>query len=243
MPVPHSLTERLQSYSSGCREGADALVSEILPRLRQIATKKLRKTFFSAPLTPTELVNETWALRLHRGSWTIESREHFFALSGKAMERVLIDIARKAQADRRGSGAAHVPFEELPLHRQPATADAGQVIAIGCLLEQLERSDALAAFIVRQHYVAGFSLEEIAAAMGLTRRQVRHRWEKAKLWLAGRLMASTNQARPHDADSRSRRIGSANVPTSFGLRAGSKASADATISIDCADRPWGFAPK
>jgi RNA polymerase sigma factor (TIGR02999 family) len=241
MRSSESLTERLQSYSSGYREGANALAGEILPRLRQIASRQLRKRGYSAPLTPTELVNETWLLRLQRGNWTIQSREHFFALSGKAMESVLIDLARRAQAERRGSGAMHIAIQDLPSYGQPATADAEQVIAIGHLLGQLERNDALTAFVVRQHYVAGFSLDEIADAAGLTRRQVRGRWEKGKLWLAGRLRSRAGQAQPEDP--RSRRMGLEKISTSLGRWAGSKQSADAIISTDSPDKPWGFALK
>jgi len=97
-------------------------------------------------------------------------------------------MARRRLAARRGKGALHLSLEELLPGEQPAAADAEQVLSIGMLMEALEKTDAKVAFVVRTHYIVGFSLEEIAAETGLTLRQVRHRWEKGKVWLATRLL-------------------------------------------------------
>jgi len=187
MESARSLTEQLHLYSSGHTEIGDSLLRQILPRLRQIAARRLSREPFT-PVTPTELINETWVASLHRGRWKIESREHFFNMASLAMENVLIDLARRRLATRRGKGAPHLSFDEISPNHQPAAANAEEVLAIGILMEELKKVDAKAAFVVRAHYIVGFSLEEIAAESGLTLRQVRHRWEKGKVWLATRLL-------------------------------------------------------
>ena len=193
MGVCTSLTGRLRLYSGGDRSVADAMFQEIFPRLREIAARRLSRERSAPPVTPTELIGETWLSSLHRGRWTIDNREHFFAIAGLAMEHVLIDMARKRLAQRRGKGALHLSIEEISPSQQPVSAGPEQVLAIAMLLGKLESVDAKSAFVVRMHYVAGFSLQEIADHSGLTLRQVRHRWEKGRVWLASRLLRQSRQ--------------------------------------------------
>jgi RNA polymerase sigma factor (TIGR02999 family) len=193
MDVATSLTGRLRLYSGGDRNVADAILQEIFPRLREIAARRLSRERFSPAVTPTELIGETWLSSLHRGRWVIANREHFFAIAGLAMEHVLIGMARKRLARRRGQGALHLSIDEIAPSQQPVSANAEEILAIAMLLGKLESSDAKAAFVVRMHYVAGFSLQEIAEHSGWTLRQVRHRWEKGKVWLASRLSTRKRQ--------------------------------------------------
>jgi RNA polymerase sigma factor (TIGR02999 family) len=181
------LTEQLRLYSSGCRETADALFCELFPRLREIATGKLVQTGGLRSAEPAELVNETWLTRLHRGGWHVESREHFFAMAGMAMEQVLTDMARKRLAQRRGAGAFHISLDDLNTNGHPASMQAEQVLEIFALIEQLERADPEAANVVRGHYLMGLGFEVIAKECGLSLKQVRGRWEKGRVWLAVRL--------------------------------------------------------
>jgi len=196
MGASPSLTGRLRLYSGGDRNVADAILEEIFPRLREIAARRLSRERIQPPVTPTELIGETWLSSLHRGRWVIANREHFFSIAGMAMEHVLIDMARKRLAQRRGKGAMHVSIEEISPSQQPAAADAEEILAIAMLLGKLESSDAKSAFVVRMHYIAGFSLQEIAEHSGWTLRQVRHRWEKGKIWLATRLSTRRQQFLP-----------------------------------------------
>jgi len=187
MPSTISLTAQLRLYSEGFRELGDSIFEQILPRLRQIAARKLARRKSGFQITPNDLVDETWLTRFHRGIWEIEDREHFFGIAGKAMQQALIDLARKEMAERRGGNAAHISFQELLPKHQPIEADAEQVIAIGMLLDQLEREDPLTAFVVREHHISGFELQEIATVRRLSLRTVRYRWQKGKTWLAARL--------------------------------------------------------
>ena len=188
MDLPISLTGQLRLYADGFRELGNSIFDEILPRLRQIATWKLAKNHYRASFSPNDLVNETWLTRLRRGNWSIESREHFFGIAGHAMQQVLTDLARKQMAERRGGGAVHVSIQDLSPGREPAEADAEQVVAIGILIDTLAKEDALAAEIVRERYLMGSELQEIAEQTGIPLRKIRYRWEKGRVWLASRLV-------------------------------------------------------
>jgi RNA polymerase sigma factor (TIGR02999 family) len=188
MDTVNSLTGQLREYSRGSKAGEDSLIREILPRLRQIATRRLLRERH-APFTPTELIGETWLTRLQRGGWRLESREHFFRIASRAMKNVLTDSARKQLAQIRGEGAVHMSFDDVARAPESTIPSVEDVLSIAMLLETLEKENPKIALVVQLHYVVGFSLDEIAAETGMTIRQVRYRWNKGKVWLATQLHA------------------------------------------------------
>jgi hypothetical protein len=114
-----SVTEQLGPYSDGHKEVGDSMLREIFPRLRQIAAGRLSRERYS-PLTPTELIGETWLTRLHRGEWRSESRKHFFGIASRAMKRVFMATARKRFPQIRREGAVQVSFEDASPSLYPA---------------------------------------------------------------------------------------------------------------------------
>lgn len=177
------LTEQLRRYSGGDREIAEAVLREILPRLHQIAVRALKRERYIAPLEPTELINEVWLRNLGKGGWHIESRDHFYAIAGRAMRCVLVDFARNRLAQRRGDGTAPASIDDIQISDTSGVAALESMVHIGDLMEKLNLAKPECAQIVDLHYFAGFTLEEIAKTLSLSLRQVRHRWEKGRDWL------------------------------------------------------------
>ena len=190
-----SLTERLRAYFGGDSEDLDALLREILPKLREIAARELHREHQYVPVCPTELIQEIWLRNLSRASWTIRDRGHFYAIASLAMRRVLMDHARKRLAERR---TAESPMPSNGnLAEGPAVKDARQIVEIGLLMDRLEQEFPDLARVVDMHYFAGFTFTEIAANNNLTVRQVRIRWSKAIQWLKAhhRTVSSAGQLR------------------------------------------------
>jgi RNA polymerase sigma factor (TIGR02999 family) len=178
-----SLTERLNLFMQGNQSVVDALLREVLPKLHEIAVRELKRERYMAPLSKTELIHEVWLTNLSKGGWQIHDQGHFYALASLAMRRVLIDLARKRLAARRGAGETALPLDESAALLGTSMHDAEQIVEIGLLMERLEAKDPDAARMVDMHYFSGFTLEEIAGETGLTVRQVRSRWEKGMKWL------------------------------------------------------------
>jgi RNA polymerase sigma factor (TIGR02999 family) len=178
-----SLTERLNLFMQGNQSVVDALLREVLPKLHEIAVRELKRERYMAPLSKTELINELWLSNLSKGGWQIHDQGHFYALASLAMRRVLVDLARKRLAARRGAGETALPLDESAALLGTSDHDAQQIVEIGLLMERLEAKDPDAARMVDMHYFSGFTLEEIAQETGLTVRQVRSRWEKGMKWL------------------------------------------------------------
>ena len=99
------------------------------------------------------------------------------------MRRVLIGLARKRLAARRGGETSTVPLDKSGPLLGTSLRDTERIFEIGILMDRLEVDDPDAARLVDMHYFSGFTLEEIAKETGLTLKQVRLRWERAMKWL------------------------------------------------------------
>src|SRR5580765_7751345 len=100
-------------------EGRDpAAAQQLLPlvydELRKLAAAKLAQEKPGNTLQATALVHDVY-LRLvdveKAQHWN--SRGHFFAAAAEAMRRILVDQARRKQADKRGGQGRRVPLEAV----------------------------------------------------------------------------------------------------------------------------------
>ncbi len=185
-----SLTARLHMFMQGDKSVVDKLLSEILPKLHEIALRELKRERYAPPVSKTELIHEVWLRSLSKGGWQVKDRGHFYALASLAVRRVLVEMARNRLSQKRGSGEAPISMEVYGEVLTTSTNDARQIVEIGLLMEKLETQDPTAAIVVDMHYFAGFTLEEIARNTGLTFRQARACWERGRDSLK-KLMSST----------------------------------------------------
>ena len=99
----------------------DDLFSLTYEELRRLASV-VRRSDPSATLSPTALVNEAWLKLRESPHLARASRVHFKRIAARAMRQVLIEAARRRQADKRGGGAAFVTFDET-VHASAACAE------------------------------------------------------------------------------------------------------------------------
>lgn len=158
--------------------------SELLPRvydeLRQLAAWRLAAEPAGQTMQPTALVHEAW-LRLRAGAPDVwANRAHFFAAAAEAMRRILIESARRKQALRRGGGLQRVDVDDVEI---PAPADDPELLAVDEALAELEQLAPDKATLVKLRYFAGFTLEESAAALGISLATAKRQWTYARAWL------------------------------------------------------------
>ena len=138
-------------------------------------------------LQPTALVNEAW-LRLGEPSADVDERRAFVARSATAMRRVLVDHARKRNAEKRGDGRSRRTLVDgLAL---AAAADV-DLLDLEAALERLEERDASLVRVVELRFFGGLTLEEVAAATQLSVKQVRNAWDLARALLRRELDAGS----------------------------------------------------
>jgi len=177
----HELTALLRSWSDGDERAFDQLLPIVYDQLHRMALRYLAGERSDVSLQPTALVNEV-CLRLlgwDQARW--ENRGHFFGVSAQMMRRVLVDIARKRRAERRGGAhAVRVPLEDVEI---AADAACGNLVALDEALERLAVADPRKARVVELRFFGGLSLEETADAVGISMRTVQNDWTFARAWL------------------------------------------------------------
>jgi RNA polymerase sigma factor (TIGR02999 family) len=152
----------------------------VYEELRKLAAQKMAREAPGQTLQATALVHEAW-LRLggeHQPAW--ENRAHFFAAAAEAMRRILIDRARRRNADRHGGQARHVSLEDLEL---AAEADDDQLLAVHDALDRLAAHDAPKAELVKLRFFAGLTLPEAARVLGYSEPTAKRHWAYARAWL------------------------------------------------------------
>jgi len=141
-------------------------------------------------LRPTALVHEAY-IRLvdQRGGW--QDRAHFFAIAAQAMRRILVDHARAHRASKRGGIAERISLDDTADRAGEREVALEDVLEIDSALSALEALDPAAARIVELRYFGGLTIQETAAAMGLSPATVKREWSAARAWLYRRLSGGT----------------------------------------------------
>jgi RNA polymerase sigma-70 factor, ECF subfamily len=164
----------------GDDEAFDELVSIAYDQLRRVARAQLLRRGAPGTLSPTSLVHEVYVqLRDERGvDW--QDRGHFFAISARAMRRILVDHARRRGAKKRGDG---VPVFALNDFDPAVDHHTDRILAIDQAVDALGRVQARLARLVECRYFAGLTEEETAEALGVSVRTVQRDWIRARAWL------------------------------------------------------------
>jgi RNA polymerase sigma factor (TIGR02999 family) len=165
------------------REALDQLFSLAYEELRRLAAG-VRRDDPSATLNPTALVHEAWIRLAGSPGFAPESHLHFKRIAGRAMRQVLVDAARRRNAQKRGAGAAFVTFEEDE-HGAPSSAD--HVLALDDALQRLARMSPRQAAMVESRFFGGFDVKETAELLDVSEATILRDWRAAKAWLAHEL--------------------------------------------------------
>ena len=183
---PHGeLTTLLRGWSEGDADAFERVMPMVYDELHRMAARYLAGERSAVSLQPTALVNELCIRLLGWEPVRWENRGHFYGVSARMMRRVLVDIARRRLAERRGgAGAIRVPLESIDL---PAPLPGDDLLAVDIALEELADIDARKAEVVELRFFGGLSVEEIARALRVSPRTVQTDWTLARAWLYRKL--------------------------------------------------------
>jgi RNA polymerase sigma factor (TIGR02999 family) len=162
-------------------QSAAQMLERYYVEYRQLARKVLGRDSASAYIQPTELAHEA-ALRVFKlDRMDIAGRTHFLSLSARVMRQVLIDEVRRFRAQKR-----QAPPVVTQWNVEPAPS-AFDIEDFHEALKRLEDIDPERARIVEQRFFAGLTIEEIAAASGVSESTVKRQWRVARAWLLNEL--------------------------------------------------------
>jgi RNA polymerase sigma factor (TIGR02999 family) len=175
------LTRLFDDAAAGDPRAAAELLPLVYDELRKLAVARMASESPHQTLQPTALVHEAY-LRLIGPAdglrW--DGRGHFFAAAAEAMRRVLVDAARRKRARKHGGDRRRVELRDVPA--EPEVEDE-RLLALDAALTRLAVEDPVAARVIEIRHFAGLSIEDAAAALGLSRATAYRHWTYARAWL------------------------------------------------------------
>jgi RNA polymerase sigma factor (TIGR02999 family) len=148
--------------------------------MRRLARHYLRQERPGHILQTTALVNEAWIRLINWPDASWQNRAHFIGLAAQLMRRVLVDEARRRQAQKYGGDAVHVSLANAEGIAHEKNAD---LVALDDALNELAKFDERLSRIVELRFFGGLSLEETAEALNISPRTVQREWSLAQAWL------------------------------------------------------------
>lgn len=164
------------------RQNFDELFSLSYEELRRLAGGILRDEGV-ARLTPTTLVNEAWLRLAPYPKVANTSPIHFRRIAGRAMRQILVDAARRRQAQVHGGNLLQVTFDEA-LSLSAQASDAREILALDAALDRLRTLAPRQADLVDMRFFGGLSCDEAAIGLGVSEATVMREWRAARAWLA-----------------------------------------------------------
>jgi len=190
-PAPHDVTRLLHGMRAGEQGAADLLFDALRDELARLAERQMSAQRPGHTLQPTALVNEAW-LRLAGGEVAeFEGRGHFLAVAARAMRSVLVDGARRRQAEKRGPDARRVTLCD-ELIGAPVSAEV--LLELEDALDKLGRLDPELARVAEMRIFAGLSCADVALATDKPLRSTERAWATARAWLQRALGPDEPQA-------------------------------------------------
>ena len=175
------VTRILSQIEAGDAEASSELLPLVYEELRKLAAARFSQEKPGQTLQATALVHEAY-LKLvdvkQTQHWN--SRGHFFAAAAEAMRRILLNRARDKGRIERGGQLQRIDLDKIEL---AADSPDDQLLALDEAIERLAQENADCAKLVTTRFFTGLSVQESAAALGISERTAKRHWAFARAWL------------------------------------------------------------
>jgi RNA polymerase sigma factor (TIGR02999 family) len=166
------------------RAELDYLFSVTYEELRRLAAT-VKRGDPGATLSPTTLVNEAWLKLANARGVPNTSPLHFKRIAARAMRQVLVEVARRRSAQKRGGGAAvTVTFDDS---LGSAASWGSDLLALDHALDELALMEPRQAVMVESRFFGGLSVAETAKLLDVSEATILRDWRAARAWLAHEL--------------------------------------------------------
>jgi RNA polymerase sigma factor (TIGR02999 family) len=178
--LSQNITHLLREWSDGDERALEELTPLVYEELRHQAARYLRRERPGHTLQTTALINEAYLRLIDAKDVKWQSRTHFFAIAANLMRRILVDHARKRDAEKRGGAQMRVTLTDVFAASEDSNVD---LLAIDEALERLEKLDSQQARVVELRFFSGLTVDETATVLGVSPKTVKRDWSVARAWL------------------------------------------------------------
>ena len=180
MSVTSEVTQLLIAWGEGDSSALEELVPLVQVELQRLARHYLRRERPGHLIQTTELVNEAWLRLIDWQNVSWQNRAHFFSTAAQLMRRVLVDEARRRQAQKRGGAPLRVSLSVAAGLEDERSID---LLALDRALQELAALDERKSRIVELRFFGGLSVEEVAKVLQISPSTVLRDWSFAQTWL------------------------------------------------------------
>ncbi|HUG43739.1 MAG TPA: ECF-type sigma factor [Acidobacteriota bacterium] len=172
-----------QELIRSAREGDDAarkeLFSLLYADLRRIAHRRRQTSPGNDTLNTTALVHEAFLRLAGPEAVDWKDRAHVLAIAGTAMRHILVDAARRSQAQKRGE-PLRIEIDSL-LFRSERHGE--EVLALDLALRKLGEIDERKSLVVQYQFFGGLTVADTAEVLSVSTATVKRDWSFARAWL------------------------------------------------------------
>jgi RNA polymerase sigma factor (TIGR02999 family) len=172
------VTRILSAIDAGDPHAAARPLPLVYDELRKLAAGHMANEAPGHTLDATALVHEAY-LRLI-GDQQFANRRHFFAAAAEAMQRILVDRARKRKALKRGGDRRRLRLDQL---HEAAEETPAEFLALHEALDKLATQHPRKAELVKLRFFAGLTNAQAADALGISASTADNDWAYARAWL------------------------------------------------------------
>jgi RNA polymerase sigma factor (TIGR02999 family) len=184
------ITVLLQELTQGDERAPEVLLPLVYEELKRLAGGYMRNEREGHTLQTTALVHEAYIRLVDWKNADWQNRAHFFAVAAQMMRRILVDHARRRNAEKRGSGGQKIALDDAVSFAEERDID---LFALDEALTQLEAFDKRQCRIVELRFFGGLTIDETAEVMKLSPATVKNEWTMARTWLYSRLKSGDEQ--------------------------------------------------
>ena len=184
--IPHDpgeVTNLLLDWRDGNRSALDRLTPIIYDDLLRLAKARLRAEPRQCTIQPTTLVHESYLRLADQTKLECESRAHFYAIAANVMRRVLIDYARKRNAQKRGAGVRITLMTNMAL----AEGSGPDSLMLDEALRKLAEFDERTSRAIELKFFGGMTTQEISTVLGISVATVGRELRVGQAWLRRKL--------------------------------------------------------
>ncbi|MDR8391772.1 sigma-70 family RNA polymerase sigma factor [Aliifodinibius sp. S!AR15-10] len=175
------VTQLLLRLKDGEEGVYDQLYPLVYKELKGLAYAQMSHQSPDHTLSRTELVHEAYLKMIDQTRIDFNDKSHFFAIASRCMRQILIDYARKKNADKRGGSEKDVTYIDQLFHAQKEKSR--ELVGIDEALDKLSELNERLVKVVEMKFFGNMTIDQTASALGVSSSTVKRDWIKARGWL------------------------------------------------------------